>query len=139
MFECGAQNPDSLINQRKAKVMYEQIRKRRTDIINVHKNTGLSVEQCQAIKNYAFINMHILHDGYRAFYPDFAMASSWMRLSEKSDKNIKTHDVVMLYHKLTELTLLLTNTNMNQSTAHSMANKKYNYSKACKAYYSGNA
>lgn len=135
VFECGAQNPYSLTNIRKAKQMYEQIRRRRTDIINVHNNTGFSLEQCQAIKNYAFVDMHMLHSGYKAFYPDFAMASSWFRLSEKGGNNIQKHDIIMLQHELTELILLLQNTNMNQSTAHKIANSKYNYSDACKLYY----
>lgn len=135
MYECGAQNPDTLMNQKKAIKMYEQIRRRRTDIINVHNNTGFSIEQCQAIKNYSFVDMHILHNGYRAFYPDFAMASSWFRLSEKGGKNIQKHDIIMLQHELTELLLLLQNTNMNQSNAHRIAASKYNYSAACKMYY----
>lgn len=135
MFESGAQNPSSLINIRKAEKMYEQIRKRKTDVIHVSNNTGFSIEQCQIIKNYAFVNMHMLHDGYRAFFPDFAMASSWMRLSEKSGKNIKKHDVIMLYHELYEIQLLISNKSMNQREAHDEATKKYNYSLACKIYY----
>ena len=76
MYESGAQNPNTLKSIDKAKTMYEQIRRRETDIFNISKNTGLSVEQCTFIKNYAFLDMHELTEGYVRFTPDFAMASS---------------------------------------------------------------
>ena len=135
IYESGAQNPNSLQNQRKATEMYEQIRKRRTDIINVSNNTNFSLEQCHIIKNYAFINMHELKEGYKAFYPDFAMASSWFRLAEQGGNNIKKHDVIMLYHELYEINLLINNTEISQSEAHRRAEEKYNYTLACKEYY----
>lgn len=50
MYECGAINPNSYQGIKKAKALYEQIRKRRTDIINVHNHTGFSLEQCKIIK-----------------------------------------------------------------------------------------
>ena len=136
VYESGAQNPNSLQNQRKAAKMYEQIRKRRTDFINVARNTNLSVEQCKIIKDYAFVNKHILKEGYMAFYPDFAMASSWFRLAEHNGNNIKRHDVIMLYHELYEIKLLIDNATMSQSEAHRQAEKKYNYAHACREYYS---
>lgn len=135
IYESGAQNPNSMLNQRKAAKMYEQIRKRRTDFINVAKNTGLSIEQCKIIKDYTFVNMHELSEGYRAFYPDFAIASSWFRLSEKEGKNIQKHDVIMLYHELYEISLLINNSNITQSEAHRQAELKYNYSLLCRQYY----
>ena len=63
------------------------------------------------------------------------MASSWFRLSEKSGKNIKQHDRIMLMHELYEINLLLNNPELTQRDAHFMAEKKYNYSLACKKYY----
>lgn len=56
--------------------MYEQIRKRRTDVLNVSRNSGLSIEQCTIIKNYIFSNMHELSNGYKRFMPDIAIAQS---------------------------------------------------------------
>lgn len=43
-----------------AKRMYERARRSR-DFLNMAKNTGLSIEQAQAIQNYLFKNYHYLH------------------------------------------------------------------------------
>ena len=135
MYESGAQNPNTLANQKKAASMYEQIKRRRTDYINVARNSSLSVEQCKIIKDYMFVNSHELKSGYKPFYPDFAIASSWYRLSEKNAKNVKKHDIIMLLHELKEIQLLLSNKTMSQSEAHRLAEHEYNYSAACKEYY----
>lgn len=135
MYESGAQNPNTLANQKKAAGMYEQIKRRRTDYINVARNSNLSVEQCKIIKDYMFVNSHELKSGYRPFYPDFAIASSWYRLAEKNPNNIKKHDIVMLYHELREIQILLSKPTMSQSEAHRLAELEYNYSAACKEYY----
>ena len=71
MYESGAQNPNTLKSIDKAKTMYEQIRRRKTDIFNISKNTGLSVEQCTFIKNYAFLDKHELNRGLCTFYSRF--------------------------------------------------------------------
>lgn len=102
-YESGAQDPDSVSSHIKAIDMYEQIRKRRTDVINISNHTEFSIEQCQIIKNYAFVDRHILREGYKPFYPDFAMASSWYRLAEEKGNNIRAHDVLMLHHELYEI------------------------------------
>lgn len=131
----GAQNPNLLSSQKKAKQMYEEIGNRKRDVINVSRHTGFSIEQCQIIKNYAFIDRHILSSGYKPFFPDFAMASSWYRLAERDGNNIKAHDVLMLYHELYEIQLLIGDPNMTQATAHKLAEAKYNYAAACDTYY----
>lgn len=41
----------------------------------------------------------------------------------------------MLMHELYEINLLLNNPELTQRDAHFMAEKKYNYSLACKKYY----
>lgn len=137
-YESGAQNPGSLKAQEEAEIMYEQIRKRRTDVINISNHTEFSIEQCQIIKNYAFVDRHILSSGYKPFFPDFAMASSWYRLAERDGNNIKAHDVLMLYHELYEIQLLIGDPNMTQETAHRIAEARYNYAAACKLYYEHN-
>lgn len=63
------------------------------------------------------------------------MVSSWFRLSEKSGKNIKQHNRIMLMHELYEINLLLNNPELTQRDVYFMAKKKYNYSLACKKYY----
>ena len=137
MHESGAQNPDSIYCQRQAIRMYEQIRNRRTDYINVARNTRFSVEQCKIVKDYLFINRHELTGGYKTFYPDFAIASSWMRLSEKNGKRIERHDAILLYHELYEIQLMLSYSEMSQSRAHKIAENKYNYSNEAERYYKG--
>lgn len=135
MYESGAINPNDVRSIDIAEKLYNQIRQRRTDYINVARNTRLSLEQCKIIKNYLFYDRHELSDGYKQFLPDIMMAQSWLRLSEKNGNNIQKHDVVMVYHELTEVVLLLTNTNMSQREAHNLAERKYNYLQASKQYY----
>lgn len=135
MYESGALNPNSVIGMTKAKELYEQIKRRRTDYINVADNTNFSIEQCKVIKDYIFINMHELHNGYMSFFPDLSIAQSWLRLSERNGKNILAHDIILLQHELTEILFLLGNTNMHQAQAHILAEQKYNYSLAVKNYY----
>ena len=136
MYESGALNPNDNKGTLLANKLYEQIRKRRTDAINVAKNSGLSIEQCTVIKDYVFNNRHILLNGYKRFDPDLSMAQSWLRLSQKNCKLLYKHDSIMLLHELTEITYLLTHTEASQSEAHRYAESKYNYSLACREYYS---
>lgn len=137
MYVSGAINPNSLVGMQKANRLYEQIRQRKSDYINVASNTGFSLEQCKCIKNYIFMDMHELSTGYERFIPDLAIAQSWLRLAERSGKNIQKHDVILLYHELSELIYLLQNTNSHQQEAHHYAELKYNYAKACELYYKG--
>jgi len=135
MYESGALNPNDSNNIAIAEKMYEQIRKRRTDILNVARNSGFSIEQCTIIKDYIFSNMHELSNGYKRFVPDIAIAQSWFRLSQKKCKTIYRHDSIMLLHELTEITYLMTNTRATHDEAHRYAERKYNYSLACREYY----
>jgi hypothetical protein len=116
--------------------LYEQIRRRRTDIEYVARNTGFSIEQVTMIKNYIFYDSHVLVSGYSRFAPCYEMAQSWLRLSSRTGKNIKQHDALLLYHELWEIKLLLTHNNYSQSMAHAEAEDKFNYAYACKQYYS---
>lgn len=72
----GAINPNSMKGLDEAERLYDQIRKRKTDYINVARNSGCSLEQAKVIKDYIFNNMHELHEGYKRFTPDLAMAQS---------------------------------------------------------------
>lgn len=115
--------------------MYEQIRRRKTDCLNIARNTGFSIEQVQIIKNYIFYDSHKLTYGYSQFYPCYEMAESWRRLSEKNGINVQKHDVLLLYHELYEISLLISNSNYSQSHAHFEAEKKYNYSLESDRFY----
>lgn len=135
MYESGALNPNELRSLSVAEKIYEQIRRRKTDYINVARNTRFSLEQCKVIKNYLFHDRHELTDGYKQFIPDIMIAQSWLRLCEIKGNRIKKHDIMLLFHELTEIQLLLNNADISQREAHRMANRKYNYLKCAKEYY----
>ena len=116
------------------KSMYEQIRNRRTDCINVSVNSGFTLEQVTIIKNYLFKDCHELSYGYMPFEPSYDIAESWRRLSEKSGKNIKHHDIILLYHELLEIQILLQG-RCTQKEAHELASKQYNYHLLSDIYY----
>ncbi len=119
-----------------ASKMYESIRKRKTDWYNVSNNTNFSIEQTQTVKSYIFNESHLLQGfGCRKFFPDIAIAQSWLRLSEKSGKNIQSHDILLLYHELYEISLLLADNTLTQYKAHEIATLKYDYSGACDIFY----
>lgn len=132
---CGAINPVSQMGYEKVEELYEQIRKRRKDYINVARNSGCSLEQAKVIKDYIFSNMHELRSGYRRFDADLMIAQSWLRLSERNANNIQKHDLILLYHELYEIRLLLSDNNLHQASAHEQAQKKYNYSLEVKQFY----
>lgn len=118
-----------------AKALYEQFRKR-DDCGTVSKNTGFSIEQVQIVKYYIFYSSHYNRLGqFERFFPSYDMAESWRRLSEKSGKNIKKHDITLLRHELYEIDLLINNTGMSQVQAHELANTVYNYQLESDKYY----
>lgn len=45
-----------------AKLFYEEIRKNRSDVKKISKNTGFTYEQILLVKNYLFIDVHKLGD-----------------------------------------------------------------------------
>lgn len=132
---CGAINPVSPTGYAKAEELYEQIRKRRKDYINVARNSGCSLEQAKVIKDYIFNNMHELRRGYRRFDADLMIAQSWLRLSERNANNIQKHDLTLLYHELYEIRLLLSDNNLHQAAAHEQAQEKYNYNLEARQFY----
>ncbi len=135
-MNSGGLNPESDIRCEAETIkMYKAIRNRKTDWYNIAMNTEFTIEQTQAVKAYLFYSSHLLRMGYARFAPCFEIAQSWLRLSEKTDKNIQYHDRLLLYHELYEMDLLLNNTMLSQSEAHDIAQSKYNYLEASKAFY----
>ena len=57
---CGALNPISTDAILHANRMYDIIRKRSTDILNISRNTNFTFEQVSLIKNYIFFGIHVL-------------------------------------------------------------------------------
>jgi hypothetical protein len=133
----GGLNPYTDIKSKEvAYKQYEQIRRRGNDIENIARNTCFSLEQITIVKNYIFYDSHILPNGYSRFEPSYEMAQSWLRLSEKKGDRVQPHDVLLLHHELYEIYLLISNSAYLQSYAHTMAEQKFNYSLACRQYYS---
>lgn len=137
MEVCGGLNMYSREAKEHAFQMYDAIPKRSKDFLEIAKNTGFSIEQIQMIKSHIFRHSHYLNGNTMTekFAPSYEMCESWRRLSEKDGKNIKKHDVLLLYHELYEINLLLMHTDMSQNTAHNLANVKYNYEFACREFY----
>ena len=121
----GALNSDSKRAKRHAKKYYAFLRKIKSDVPKIAKNTGYSIKLIQKIKNYLFIDSHNLEDGYHPFHPDYNIAVSWQRLF--SGKGIKESDIVLLKHEMLEMKYR--NMGYNQREAHDLTNKKYNYKK----------
>lgn len=121
-----------------AESMYREIPKRTTDYLQIVKNLGgaFSIEQIQVVKHYLFSAKHYLRGSTISskFDPDYEVVQSWVRLSSKNPRNIRSLDVLMIQHEICEIQILLSNPNMSQKTAHELANQKYNYSKAVYDY-----
>lgn len=127
----GARNPYGKAAEKHADKYYKAVRKMKTDIENVSRNTGYSRDDIAQVKNYLFIEEHALgSNGVRRFYPDFMIAESWQRLIAG---NIEPHDLTMLNHELLERELV--NKGIPQDKAHIVASKKYNYSKEASEFY----
>ena len=129
----GALNPLDKGARLHAKQMYESIRKQSNDVYYISRNTSLSYERVSLIKGHIFFNKHVLPTGVDRFYPSYEMAESWRRLSSKNGKGIQKHDIIMLYHELSEIEYILRG--CSQQEAHERANMQYDYGKASNAYY----
>ena len=133
---CGARIGNILSPEASdiAAILYEQFR-RRDDCFTVANNSGFTIEQIQLVTYYVFFEKHYnRRNKFVPFEPSYDMAESWRRLSEKSGKNIKPHDILLLKHELLEIAIL-TQCNISQMEAHEIANRKYNYQQAADAYY----
>lgn len=120
--------------------LYENIRHRSMDCYKISKSTPFSIDQIQVIKNYIFCDSHYIlnNDKYefRRFHPSYDIAESWIRLaSNKKQQNIMQHDMILLYHELSEIMILLQHPEYTQNFAHTLANKKYDYQSASDSYY----
>ena len=130
----GIQTPEAY---RIAFKLYEQFR-RRDDCETVANNTGFSLEQIQMVKYYVFYAKHLNIVGELVrFTPSYDMAESWRRLSAKNPKQgtIKQHDILLLQHESLEMQILISNNQVTQMQAHTMANCTYNYQQASDNFY----
>lgn len=134
-MQSGAINPDSYKGMETAILLYEQFRKRPYDYKQVAKNTIFSLEQCKIVKDYMFVNKHELEAGYTEFFPDLAMAHSWLRLTGKDKSKILPEDILMMRHELYEIGILLQRPDLKPIHAHHIAEQKFNYALAISRYY----
>lgn len=127
----GGRNPDSNEASEHAKLYYEEIRKRNSDVSKIAKNTGYSEKEIEEIKKYIFYDKHDLGNGKEElFYPDYMMAESWRRLQEGDPLS---HDLTLLKHEKLEKEYMTNG--YSQYDAHILASKSYNYSKEAREYY----
>lgn len=112
---------------------YGMIRNSHTDIDKISLNTGFLPDKILAIKNYLFMDIHKLENGYHRFDPDFAIGESWWRLAFDPD-NIKPHDITLLKHEFYEMQLI--QMGYEQQEAHNLTEAKgYDYQTESSNYY----
>lgn len=118
-----------------AEKYYKAIRnsKNRGDVKRISENTGYSIDIIQKIKEYLFLKEHDIDGELKQFSPDFAIASSWQRLSSKNKKDIKEHDLILLKHEILEMEYI--SKGFDRDKAHILASYKYYYEKASDEYY----
>ena len=133
----GAIDPNSNSGIEKATLLYEQIRRTKTDIsaiVSVLNKAApdlkISYQDIYKIKRYLFIDEHDLIDGHRCFDPDADIADSWIRLKNGCPQ---LHDITMIRHELYEMALVAGG--LSQDEAHKLAQEKYDYAKECGDYH----
>lgn len=117
-----------------AKIQYEAIRKRKGDVEAIVKNLNgmCSYDEIQKIKNYLFINEHLLDGKMKRFDPCFEIAQSWERLSYHF-KDVQEHDITMIKHELYEMDLI--EQGYPQDEAHRITCKIYDYPTESTEFY----
>lgn len=109
---------------------YGLVRSMKTDYIKIANNTGFNTSDIKMIKEYLFINEHIIDGEPKRFESDFAIAQSWQRLINGDYIDL---DILLLNHEKYENELV--NKGFSQYDAHIEATKKYNYNEASKEHY----
>lgn len=112
---------------------YDKIRKNKKDIELIANNTNLSIDAIKLVKNYLFMDKHIIGNKERRFAPCFEIAKSWYRLAFDKE-HITPHDLMLLKHELVEIQYV--SMGMNQNIAHRKTlDEGYNYMIEAHKYY----
>lgn len=111
---------------------YEFIRHRTDDIEKISVNTGYTKEQVLKVKNYLFIETHILFTGIKQFDPSFEIAETWQRLSDMLEY-IQKHDLLLIPHELKEMDFI--NKGMTQLEAHNKTCLEFDYPRETNRFY----
>ena len=125
-------DPMSLEAQKHAELYYEEIRHRTDDVYKIAKCTGFTPDQVLKVKNYLFVDTHILVDGIRRFDPSFEIAQSWQRMSDMQE-HVTEHDRLLIPHELMEMDLV--SHGISKIEAHEKTSKIYDYPRAANEYY----
>lgn len=125
-------NPLSPEAVRHAYKYYEEIRHRKDDVYKIAEFTGYTPEQVLKVKNFLFVETHILSEGIRRFDPSFEIAESWQRLSDMQDY-VQPHDELLIPHELMEMDLI--NKGYSQDEAHEKTSEKYDYPEESNKFY----
>ena len=128
----GALNPDSDKDfercEAHARKYYEEVRKRKSDVGIIAKNTGFDIDKIETVKKHIFFNKYDLgEEKATTFYPSYDIAVSWQNLIE--GKNIEEKDIILLEHEYHEYKLMHEQ-GMPYIKAHAITQEKYNYKKA---------
>ncbi len=119
-------DPEYVRQEEHAKLYYEEIRKRKSDVFKIAKNAKMSVEKIKAIKQHIFFAEHELSDGIQRFAESYKISEAWRRLQTG---DFLPEDVLLLNHEYLELTLMQ-NLGYTYKKAHEEANKKFNWAEA---------
>lgn len=125
-------DPFSPEAQEHANLYYEEIRHRTDDIMKIAAHTGYTPEQILKVKNYLFIETHILSTGIKRFDESFEIAQSWQRLADMQE-NVQPHDKLLIPHELLEMDLITQG--YSQTDAHIETCKEYDYPRAANEFY----
>ena len=115
-----------------AEMYYKEIRSFSTDVKRISVNTGIKEEDVLAIKNYLFMDMHLIDGEIRLFDANFHIAESWRRLAFDF-KNVESHVFTLLYHELMEMRLV--GLGIERQKAHDLTSEKYNYQAESDLFY----
>lgn len=124
----GALNPGSEKADAFAHKYYASVRKMSTDCKRIAEHSKIDIELVKKAKKHLFMTKHNLYgDSFDYFYPDYEIAQSWQRLSDKNRK-IEPHDLILIQHEALESKYM--SMGYSQKDAHEKANLKYNYQSA---------
>ena len=110
---------------RHAETYYTAVRKMRTDVKKIAKNTGMKRRDIAEVKAYIFEEEHSIYGHVRRFDPSFEMAQSWQRLID--GRNIQEQDIILLKHEMMELQLV--KDGIPLEVAHTQASKAFDFAK----------
>lgn len=121
-------DPEYIRQEQHAKLYYEEIRKRKSDIQKIAQNAKMSADKIEAIKKHIFFTEHEIDGEKVRFAESYKISEAWRRLQSG---DFLPEDLVLLKHEYLELTLMR-ELEYTYEQAHEAANKKFNWAKLAK-------